>query len=111
MTNSNKSFHEYLMNDVFAGMDGISSKSMFGGYGYYKNGKIFGIVAEGKLFFKVGESNKSDYESRGLKPYVFKAHNGREQTLSYWEVPEDIVEDSESLEEWIEKAIQAHKKS
>ncbi len=111
MASINKSLHEYLIADVFAGIDGISTKTMFGGYGYYRSGRIFGIIADGKLFFKVGESNKKDYEDYGSKPFVFKAHNGREMKISYWEVPADVMEDREILEEWIEKSLKVEKKS
>lgn len=101
---SNKSLHDYLMFDVFEGIDGITSKSMFGGFGFYRNGKIFGIIADGKLYFKVGSNNKKDYEERGSKPFVYQAR-GRDMTISYWELPADIMEDREQLVEWIEKSL------
>jgi DNA transformation protein len=82
---------------------------MFGGFGYYKNGKFFGFVADGKLYFKVGNTNKKDYEERGSKPFVYRGHKGREIEMTYWELPADIMEDRESLEAWIDKAIEAKK--
>lgn len=105
MNNSNKSLHKYLIIDVFGQIEGISSKNMFGGYGYYKNGKIFGIIAEGKLYFKVHAGNKASYEERGSQPFTYRSHKGKKVSMSYYELPEDIMEDREVLEEWIEAAI------
>jgi DNA transformation protein len=104
MSGSNKSLHDYLMADVFAETYGITSKRMFGGFGLYKNGKIFGLITDGKLFFKVGDTNRKQYEKRGSKPFVFKSR-GRDVTISYWELPADIMEDKELLEEWIEESV------
>lgn len=105
-----KSFHDYLLNDVFSDLSGITSRAMFGGFGFYKDGKIFGIIADGKLYFKVGDGNRSDYEEYGSKPFVYHGHKNKTTTMSYWEVPEDILEDKEKLEIWIEKALEQHKK-
>ena len=41
------------MEDLVGGIAGVSSKPMFGGYGIYKDGVIFAIIADGALFFKV----------------------------------------------------------
>ena len=103
--NSNKSLHEYLISDVFAPIDGISSKTMFGGYGYYKHGKIFAIIADGKLYFKVHPGNKKDYEERDSKPFIYNSHKGKKVSMNYFELPEDIMEDKEILDAWIEKSI------
>lgn len=106
-TNKNRSFHNYFLSDVFNGIDGISSKSMFGGYGFYKDGIIFAIIADEKLHFKVGSSNQKDYEDYGSAPFVYPMKNGKTTTLSFWELPADIMEDKEILPSWIEKSVQA----
>lgn len=103
-------FFEYVINDLFVDVEGLKSKAMFGGYGFWKDGKIFGIIAEGKLFFKVGDSNKSDYESKGMKPFSYAGHNGKLYEMSYWEVPESIQENHQELLNWIEKSLQVEKK-
>jgi len=103
-------FHEYVMNDVFGDMPGIVSRAMFGGWGIYKNGKIFAIITDGELYFKVGDSNRADYEKRGSKPFVYAMPNGKKTTMSYWLLPEEIMEDREQLEIWIEKAVRANTK-
>lgn len=100
------SFHEYLMSDVFSEIPGASFKRMFGGFGYYKDGVIFAILGDyDKLYFKVGDGNRKDYEDYGSKPFTYPMKNGRTTTLSYWDLPADILEDREELPQWIDKAV------
>lgn len=100
-----KSFHDYVLSDLFSEFRGITSKSMFGGYGFYKDGKIFGMIAGGRLYFKVGDTNRRDYEKYGSKPFNYTGHKGKTYEMSYWEVPEDIFENREELEIWVGKAV------
>lgn len=102
-----KDFHDYILHDVFAGLFGINSRAMFGGYGFYKDGKMFGLIADGKLYFKVGEGNKKDYEEEGSEPFVYRSKD-KDVTLNYWELPERLFENKEELVEWIEKSILVH---
>ncbi len=102
-----KDFHDYILLDVFSGFFGINSRAMFGGYGFYKDGKMFGLIADGKLYFKVGESNKKDYEEEGSHPFVYRSKD-KNVTLNYWELPERLFENKEELVEWIEKSILVH---
>lgn len=104
-------YHEYLMGDVFTRIDGISAKRMFGGFGYYKDGMIFAILSDEQLYFKVGDGNKKEYEDIGSKPFTYPMKDGRMSTLSYWELPIDILEDPDRLPEWIEKSVEESRKS
>ena len=101
------SFHDYILQDLFAGIDGITSKRMFGGWGLYRHGIFFAIISDDKVYFKVGESNQKDYEKFGSKPFSYPMKDGTMSTLvSYWDLPADMLEDKELLEEWIEKSVQ-----
>ncbi|MCH8821713.1 TfoX/Sxy family protein [Patescibacteria group bacterium] len=101
------SFHDYVMMEVFRDIDGITSKHMFGGWGIYLDGVFFALIGDGQIFFKVDESNRSDYEKHGSKPFVYTGHKGKDVTLSYWELPAEIMEDRDELEKWIEKSVKA----
>ena len=101
----NQGFYEYVMTEVFSEDMGIIGRRMFGGYGIYKDGVCFGLIDFGKLYFKVDETNKADYEQHNSAPFQFPMKNGKMTTLSYWEVPVDILEDRSSMPEWIKKAV------
>ncbi len=106
----NRDFHDYIMFDLFSGIEGITSKSMFGGFGFWRHGKIFAIIADGRLYFKVGEGNKKNFEKHGSRPFVYKGHKGRDIEMSYYELPPDVMEDREQLETWIEKSTSVERK-
>ena len=100
-----KSFHDYVLNDLFSSFDGITSRAMFGGYGFKKNGMMFGMIADGKLYFKVGDNNRKDYEKFGSKPFTYRGQKNKVYEMSYWEVPADCLENPEILEQYLEKAV------
>lgn len=101
-----QAFNDYIVNDILRDVPGITSKAMFGGWCIYQNGIIFGLIADGELYFKVDESNIEDYRKRGSHPFVYKGKS-KQVTMSYWTLPEEIFENREELLEWIEKSTQA----
>lgn len=97
-------FHDYVMDDVFSDIGEITSKRMFGGYGLYHDGAIFGIItSDSELYFKVDEGNERDFEKRGNHQFIYEGHKNKKPTpMPYWLLPEEILEgDREVLEEWV----------
>lgn len=101
-----RGFYEYVMHDLLENIEGITAKGMFGGWGFYKDGVIFGIIAEGSLYFKVGESNIADYKKHKSEPFVYEGRAGKKISLGYWRVPESVLEDTRELERWINKSVE-----
>src|SRR5207244_11874755 len=52
---------------------------------------------------KVDDSNRGDFEARGMGPFRPYGENG--ETMQYYQVAEDLVEDPDALRPWAEKAI------
>jgi DNA transformation protein len=100
-------FLAYVLEDVLSGVPDITSRAMFGGYGIYQRGNIFAIIADGKLFFKADASNRGDYEARGSEPFTYQGPRGKPHQMSYYEVPEEIMEDREEIRTWVSKAASA----
>lgn len=98
-------FHDYVMEDVLGGISGVTSKSMFGGFGLYKDGVVFGIIAENELYFKVDDSNRADYESHGMKPFTYQMPGGKMYSMSYYQVPEDVREQKYEISRWVKKSV------
>ncbi len=99
-----RDYCDYII-DLLSGWDRITSKRMFGGYALYKQRQIFALIWDDVLYFKVGNSNRADYEAAGSKPFIYEA-KGKPITVSYWEVPADLLDDPDSLVEWADKAYQ-----
>lgn len=89
--------------EILAPHGEITAKSMFGGYGIYKNGVIVAIIAYGEIYFKVDESNKSQYKSFDSEPFTYEA-KGKKSTMSYWKVPIEILEDETKIGVWLDQS-------
>jgi DNA transformation protein and related proteins len=98
------SYYNYIM-EIMHSFGGITSRSMFGGYGLYKNGIIFAIIANDELYFKADDSNILTYKQFGSEPFLHESR-GRKISMSYWKVPMEILEDEEELKIWVEKSYQ-----
>ena len=100
-----REFCEHLI-DQLSPWANVTVKSMFGGFGVYRAGQIFGIVDEDMLYFKVDDTNRPDYEAAGSEPFTYEAKGGKKNSLAYWIVKSEIMDDPEALSEWAEKAYQ-----
>jgi DNA transformation protein len=74
---------------------------MFGGYGLYHGDAIFGIVFQGRLYFRTGPRTRAPYVEKGMARFK---PNARQTLKSYYEVPADVLEDAETLRAWALKA-------
>jgi DNA transformation protein len=80
----------------------VTGKSMFGGVGLYADGLFFALIAEDRLYFKVDDTTRSDFERLGMEPF---RPFGEDSAMGYYEVPADVVEDPVQLAPWTRKAI------
>ncbi|QFR38918.1 hypothetical protein A9Q91_01650 [Candidatus Gracilibacteria bacterium 28_42_T64] len=102
---------EYFIHDQLEDDPSFSYRSMFGGYGIYRYGKIFSILLGNQLYFKVGENNRQDYLDYGSEAFKYKKKTGVVGVMSYYELPEDVMENRELLFEWIEKSLSVETKT
>jgi DNA transformation protein len=80
----------------------VTGKSMFGGVGLYARGLFFALIAEDRLYFKVDDRTRTDFERRGMEPFRPFDDKG---AMGYYEVPADVLEDAGQLASWVEQAI------
>lgn len=80
----------------------ITAKAMFGGVGLYADGTFFALMADDRLYFKVDDTNRPDFEAAGMEP--FRPY-GDDRAMQYYEVPIEVLEDGEALQQWSQKAI------
>jgi DNA transformation protein len=98
------SFKEFVLDQLGALPD-VHARAMFGAHGLYSGGRFFGILDEGRLFFKTDAQSQADYIARGMGPFTYEM-KGRVMTMSYHEVPPDVLENREELVAWAHRAIQ-----
>ncbi len=82
----------------------IEAKKMFGGMGLYCEGTFFAVIDDDRLFFKVDDHNRSDYEKAGMDQWVPDPRTG--QKMSYFQVPPKVIKDPSKLGEWIDAAVE-----
>lgn len=95
------SFVEFVC-DQLTELDAVLYKPMFGGYGLYEGSLFFGIVFDGRLYFKTSETTRMRYEAWGSEPFQ---PNAKQTLNSYFEVPGETIEDAERLNELAREAI------
>jgi DNA transformation protein len=76
---------------------------MFGGAGLYFDGLFFALVADDVLYFKVDDSNRSDYEAASMDPFC--PFPDKPYAMQYYEVPIDVLENRDTLRDWAQKAL------
>ena len=78
----------------------VTARDMFGGVGIYFEGLFCALIAEDVLYFKVDDANRPDYEVAGMGPF-----RSGGQTMQFYEVPEEVLDDEEKLRLWAGKAL------
>ena len=99
----NTEFIEHIL-DVLEPIGNVTARKMFGGYGIYNNKVIIGIVDEDELYFKVDESNLQNYKKLKSSPFTYERGDGQKIAMSYWYVPESVIEDNEKFCEFAESS-------
>jgi DNA transformation protein len=89
----------------------ITTRPLFGAVAFYRHDHIFAMVWHGGLYFKVDDSSRKDYEAVGSHALGYMSGSDEHALKSYWEVPADVTEDREQLQQWAERAYHAAIKS
>ncbi len=91
---------DYVVEQMQESRD-VTTRKMFGGLGIYVRGTFCAIVGSSDRFYlRVGPSNVDDFKERGMKKFP----GGKGKGMPYYEVPEDVLEDSSILKDWVTKA-------
>jgi DNA transformation protein len=99
----NADFLRYVL-DQLAGLGRVAARRMFGGVGLYHEERFFGLIAGDTLYLKVNDSNRGDYEARGMRrfrPFPDKPY----WSMTYYELPADALEDADECAAWARKSV------
>lgn len=84
--------------DTLGPLGGVSARGMFGGYGIFKDGVMFGLVnRQGELHLRVNDDTRPEYEAAGCRSHG---------SMPYYTVPESIARDGHALRTWAEEAAE-----
>ena len=85
--------------ELLQGIGPVTSKRMFGGFGLFLDGMMFGLIADNELYLKVDDENRQEFEKLGLQPFTYNK-NGKDMQMSYSQAPEEAMEDLALMTEW-----------
>lgn len=97
-------FVDYL-HEVFGRFGPIHVRRMFGGYGIYHDGIMFGLVADDTLYLTADASTAKHFESRGLDQFEYDK-GGKIVKMSYYLAPEEILDNPEEAAMWAQRAYE-----
>ena len=97
-----KEFVSYIV-DMMSSIGPVHAKGMFGGHGIYLEGLMFALVADSVLYLKSDEESKNEYKEKGLEAFTYNK-KGKEYKMSYYQAPEEALEDFEEMSLWANKA-------
>jgi len=99
MNKQDDSFKDVVL-DQLQQLEDVEARQMFGGYGLYRDETFFGIVHQGRLYFKTDGTTLGEYRKRKVN-----RPNAKQTLKSYYQVPADIIEDVDRIAEWARQAI------
>ena len=105
---ASKEDKEFVLHivDLLCSIGPVHAKRMFGGYGIYLEGLMFGLIADGVLYLKADEETEKKFKAKGLEAFAYNK-KGKEYKMSYYQAPEEALEDSEEMNLWGNKAYGA----
>jgi DNA transformation protein and related proteins len=97
------SFLVFVVEQLSKAVPLVRARRMFSGVGLYSANLFFALIADDVVYLKSDTSTQPDFESRGLQR--FRPFGEDSGGMSYYQLPEDALEDAEMLRVWCEKAI------
>ena len=100
-------FADFVVEQL-SGWGVVSVRRMFGGAGLYCEGRMFGLIADDVAYLKADESNREDFVRAGCS--AFRPYPDKKVTMSYYEIPADVLENRDELAIWAERSLAVAKR-
>jgi len=104
-SNVEREFVSYVV-ELMQSIGPVHAKGMFGGHGIFLDTLMFGLVADSILYLKADSKTVEEFTEKGLEPFTYYK-KGKEFKMSYYQAPEEALEDDEEMNVWANKAYEA----
>lgn len=92
--------------ELLAALGRVDARRMFGGTGFYADGRIVALEIEGVLYLKTDAETRDRFRDAGGRPFVYD--NGkREVETRYWTPPDDALDSADAMAPWAGLAREA----
>jgi TfoX/Sxy family transcriptional regulator of competence genes len=92
--------------DYLAELGPITVSRFFGGAALVIDGVQFAFVIRGSLYFRTDDESRPAFEALGAAPFSYAGRSGRVRVTSYYEVPDEILDDLDALRRWAARSRQ-----
>ena len=96
-------FRDFVLEQL-APAGRVAPRAMFGGVGLYLDGLFFALIDDDTLYFKADNASRKRYEAAGSRPFCPDPARP-DQSMGYWQVPAEVLEDPEALTSWAREAV------
>ncbi|MGO8918143.1 MAG: TfoX/Sxy family protein [Stellaceae bacterium] len=93
--------------DHLDGLGPVTVSRFFGGAALLLDGVQFAFVIKGSLYLRVDEASRSVFEALGAAPFSYAGRSGPVTVASYYEAPDEVVDDPDELRRWAARSRQA----
>jgi len=98
-------FKDHIL-DLLEPLGGITVKRMFGGGGVFRDGLMFALMVDDRLYFKADSQTQNDFEAIGGEAFTYQ-RGGKTVALTYFEIPEEVMDDTDEIIGWAGRAWEA----
>ena len=100
-----QTFKTLVLEQLGRAVPQVRARSMFGGVGLYAGDLFFALIADDTLYLKVDDATRAEFEALGSRP--FQPYGDERETMQYYNIPAELLEDVDGLRPWAEKALGA----
>ena len=98
-------FVSYVL-ELMQSIGPVRAKRMFGGHGIFLDDLMFALIADEVLYLKADKETENEFITKGLDAFTYDKKN-KTLSLSYFQAPEEALEDNDEMKLWANKAYSA----
>ncbi|HVO20493.1 MAG TPA: TfoX/Sxy family protein [Anaeromyxobacter sp.] len=99
-----RSFADHAL-DLLSGLGPVQARRMFGGFGVYARGVMFGLLDDDELFLRVDGESEGRFTAAGCRRWVYPGNTT--MSTSYFRPPDEAHEDPEAMQPWARLGLEA----
>ena len=104
-SNIDNEFVAYAV-ELMQSLGHVRAKRMFGGHGIFLEDLMFALVSNNTLYLKADKETINEFKEKELEAFTYNK-KGKEFIMSYYQAPEDALEDCDEMNYWANKAYGA----
>ena len=104
----NEEFKNFVL-DQLQGIGEFETRRMFGGLALLHHGSAFAKIKYDKVWLKVDDTNRQEFEKLGMQQYTYGKENSRK--LNFYETPIEVIENRDKLADWVKRSIKVAMKN